>query len=769
MLIDFTRWIIAYRWIVFAFTLFLTTLALFFCTNLRIVIDPSAILPQSHPFVASESVLEGVFGEKYALIVAIAPKSGDLFDPAVLGKVQRITDDLKTTKGVIHSTLMSVTSQNAKAISGTDEGFKVSPFRTVLNRPQQLKAALDENPLYRQAIVSSDNRMFAVLAEFDADPMGYAAILSRVNLVIDRERDETVSIAVSGHVSFLGETELYSARMVVLVPLAIVLIALVLFDAFRSLQGLFLPLVTANLALIWVLGIMGASGIPLDVFNATTPILILAIAAGHAVQILKRYYEEYDRLRTAGLSAQDANREAVVASVSKVGRFMIVASLVAAAGFLSLTVFEIRTVRTFGIFTGLGILSALVIELTFMPTLRSWLKPPAWPRESKRSHGMWDTVIRRIAAWTPTPKPFVVWGLVILVAVVGASQVRIENSNKANFSPWTQVRLDDAVINQALAGTQVLYVMLDTQREDGIKRVDVLTGIEALQRELEKIPGVGKTVSIADFLKRMNQAMKGDVADAHVLPASSDLAGQYLLLYSMSGDPDDLKSYVDFTYRRANVKIFVRRDDSPFILGLVEKAKETVKASMPPDVVVSFGGGVAEAAALNEVMVRDKLLNILQITSVVFLISSLVFRSLVAGVLVLLPLMIAVLVNFGLLGWLGIPLNIPTSLISAMSVGIGADYAIYILSRYREELARDAAEALARTLDSAGKACLYVATSVAVGYGVLGLSLGFKVHQWLALLIASAMFVSVFAALSLIPALVERFRPKFLFRGVVGD
>jgi predicted RND superfamily exporter protein len=97
-----------------------------------------------------------------------------------------------------------------------------------------------------------------------------------------------------------------------------------------------------------------------------------------------------------------------------------------------------------------------------------------------------------------------------------------------------------------------------------------------------------------------------------------------------------------------------------------------------------------------------------------------------------------------------------------MSVGIGADYAIYIISRYREELRKDAAFALENTLNSAGKACMYVATAVAFGYGVLALSFGFKVHQWLALLIATAMFVSVLAALSLVPALLERYRPKFL-------
>jgi predicted RND superfamily exporter protein len=162
------------------------------------------------------------------------------------------------------------------------------------------------------------------------------------------------------------------------------------------------------------------------------------------------------------------------------------------------------------------------------------------------------------------------------------------------------------------------------------------------------------------------------------------------------------------------------------------------------------------------VLVHDKLLNIAQIIGVVFIASTLLFRGLLAGFLVLLPLVITVIFNFGLLGWLGIPLNIPTSLISAMAVGIGADYAIYLISRYREEYQSNKKMALTNTLQSAGKACLYVASAVSIGYGVLALSFGFKVHQWLALLIGCAMLVSVFASLTLIPSILKRFEPKFL-------
>ena len=142
------------------------------------------------------------------------------------------------------------------------------------------------------------------------------------------------------------------------------------------------------------------------------------------------------------------------------------------------------------------------------------------------------------------------------------------------------------------------------------------------------------------------------------------------------------------------------------------------------------------------------------------------FRSFVGGVLVLLPLLIAVVANFGIMGWSGILLNVPTSLTSAMAVGIGADYAIYLIYRLREELANgtDELAAVRRVIVTAGQAILFVAIAVAAGYGVLMLSFGFKIHQWLAILIGSAMMVSALAALFLIPSLLLTFRPNFIFR-----
>ena len=243
------------------------------------------------------------------------------------------------------------------------------------------------------------------------------------------------------------------------------------------------------------------------------------------------------------------------------------------------------------------------------------------------------------------------------------------------------------------------------------------------------------------------------------------MIAQYLLVYSLAGDLDDLSAYVDDRYRSANILVLLKTDSTAYTQDLISKLKTILPAKFGDQVTFRFGGDLAETAALTETIVHEKLLNIVQISVVILLITSLVFRSLIAGLLVLVPLALAVLANFGVMGLLGIRLNIATSVISAMAVGLGADYAIYLVYRLREELDETLDEAMAvrGALTTAGKATLFVASAVAGGYGLLALSWGFNIHIWFSILIMSAMLVSCLA-LILLPSLILTFRPRFIFR-----
>jgi uncharacterized protein len=741
--------------------------------HLKIVIDPSAMLPKAHPNVIGTTAAETLFGSKYVVVIGVGAKDGGTaMQPAVLQTVADLSRDLVKVPGVKAHTLLSATADRARAISGSADEMKVQPLLPTPVTAKGIAALstfLADNPIYQNTVVSQDQTLASISFSVDVGPKGFREVMDKVQIVLDKAQTPQVKVISSGTAVFFANVERFSARMAFLFPIALVLIGLIHLEAFRTKQGLFLPLVTAILAVIWSLGIMGAAGVSMDAFNATTPILILAVAAGHAVQILKRYYEEYERLCQA--HPQDPlyslNDRAIVESLTKVAPVMLTAGLVAALGFFSLMTFEITNIRTFGLFTGLGILSALLIELTFIPALRSYLPAPK-PRvvDGASQTRFWDRLANRLTQLVIQRHRAIIVGFAVLgvLATVAMSNINRENSTKSYFGEGLQLRQEDRVLNDKLAGTNTLYVVFKGDRADHMKDPAVLAAIESAQKFIATLPDVGKTISIVDLLKQMNHAMNGGAPGAYTLPATAELVSQYLLLYSMSGQPTDFDAYIDYDYRNANLQVWMKNDSSKYAESVVSRIRQHIEPTLPKGVTIQIGGSVPQTSALSETLVDGKMRNIAQMMAFVFVAGVLVFHSLVAGFYLALPLLFTVLVNFGVMGLTGIPLNTPNSVSSAMAIGIGADYAIYLLYRIREELQKtaDVDTALFNVMRTAGKAVVYVASAITCGYAVLMLSFNFYVHIWFGLLIVLSMIVSATSALVLIPSLIKLSTPKFL-------
>jgi predicted RND superfamily exporter protein len=355
-----------------------------------------------------------------------------------------------------------------------------------------------------------------------------------------------------------------------------------------------------------------------------------------------------------------------------------------------------------------------------------------------------------------------IFGFVVLAAALGATRLHAGNSMAAQFfeanAPVRGFRVADA----KLSGTRVVQVLVEGREPDAIKDPAVLKRIHALTVFIERLPlPVGRVVSLVDVLEQIDGAIVGGKG---TLPTSREAVAQYLLLYSMSADESDLSRFVDHDYQRSVLTAYVRTDDYEKLEAMtsaVQAEANRLFAGLP--VKATVGGGMTSAIALNETMVRGKVMNLIQISSLVLILTSLALRSVVGGLLVLLPLATAALINLGLMGWLGIPLSMGTAAISAMAVGIGADYAVYFLFRVREEFqkTRDLREANAVALVTSGKAIAYVASAVAGGYLCLALS-GFKMHVLLGVLVALTMVAACVATVVFLPALVVRLEPGFL-------
>jgi len=477
-----TTWInlvIRYRYWVIGAVLAVTVGLMSQIGHLQIIVSSDNMLPQSNHYIKTGNEIEAIFGHKFTIAIAVTATQGTIFQTAILEKVKRITTRIANDPMVIKSSVTGLAARKVKGIEGNQEGMMVNALMDKVPQDQAgidaLKKAVASNPVYDDLLVSKDQKTTLIVADVKDTGKGMSVIDEAIRAAVDPERDATVDISLGGQSIPLAQLERFSARMAFFLPLALLIIGLIHYEAFRTFQALLLPLVTAVIAVIWSLSSLAALRQPMDVFNAATPILILAIAAGHAVQVLKRYYEEYGKLKEASphKDLKELSRLAIVTAMTRIGPVMVVACIVAALGFFSLYIFEIKSVQTFGILTGLGVLSALILELTLIPALRSALKPPGdKERRREQERTLWDRLLERLLYLVMERRRAVtVITLAFLACVsLGGYLLKSESSTKQLFFGSQPIIADDNKINSRMAGSNTIYLLVDTGVDGGIKK-----------------------------------------------------------------------------------------------------------------------------------------------------------------------------------------------------------------------------------------------------------------------------------------------------------
>lgn len=763
------------RWVIF-FILLMTGFLGSRLMSLQVDMDQDTWVPQSHPFVKTTKVLEKMFGGRELVMIGIAPKHGDIYHPEVLAKVERIQREIENMPEAIRHNVISLAANKVKDIAGNSEGLTVQPMMAkVPDTPEQmaaLKLRVERNQIYTNSLVSPDQRATAIIADFKLDysKPSYEPLMIKLRAIMERERTPDINIYAAGLPVDFGSFEHNMMQMPIFFGVALLIIMLIQFYSFRSFQGMLLPLLTALLSVVWALGFMGLMGVHMDGLNTTTPILIMAIAAGHSIQILKRYYEDFQRLQTLEPSADKKwlSQRAVVECMGHVGPIVGTASIIAIITFYTLTQSEVSASSHFGFFAGSGVLATLILEMTLIPAIRAGLSAPKLKETiSEQKSSLLDRFLAALARGLAGGKAPVILALgIAAVAVIGAGVTRIDVDNSLkNFSRADSlVRTDDAALNNLFGGTNTVFFLVEGLNADSIKDPEVLKGMDKLQSYLVQQPHVGKVMSIVDIIKRLNQSMHGDDPAFYVIPEDQKLIAQYLFMYSLSGGPQDFSSYIDGDFKRAAMWAFVKTDSTTYATQLHNNVQAIIKDAFPKGVTVQMGGSLAQTVAGNEALTEDKSSSVWQMIIVVFVLSSLALRSVVGGIFVALPLGIVVFANFGVMGWLGIPLDMGTMTTAAMAIGIGADYELYLLFRFREELARtnDIYQATYRSLVTSGKAVIYVAISIAAGYAFL-LTSDFAFYSRLAVMVITTMIVSGFVAVIFLRAMTMVFKPRFIY------
>jgi predicted RND superfamily exporter protein len=233
----------------------------------------------------------------------------------------------------------------------------------------------------------------------------------------------------------------------------------------------------------------------------------------------------------------------------------------------------------------------------------------------------------------------------------------------------------------------------------------------------------------------------------------------------MSSGPDGLSGLIDDDHHALVIRGLSKTDTSEFSRAYLEKLQVFCNQRFASlDVKVGIAGGtLGVQTALNDVIIHEKATNMAQVSTIIFVLSSIVLRSLVGGLLVLGPLLLAVLVTLGCMGWTHTWLDMATAAFTAMGVSIGADFAIYLLFRIREEMHRAGSleEAVRQALQTSGKAIFFVSSAVGLGYLVLPFA-GFSLWTRLGILTTTLIVASAVATIAVVPAVILTLRPRFL-------
>lgn len=740
-----------YRWLFIVAPLVIAIGLLIPLREARINPDLNAYLPDDMPAKQSIRRLDSIFGKYEPLLVFF--ETNDVLAAPTLERVRDLSGELH--RNAAFSRVMSLF--DVKNIRGEEGAMIVEPAVRRIPKTDEARERLREelrgNDLAYGLTVSEDFRYALLLANPAEGVSDDEAVAIIEDLLKQFPGEEKVYLNGSPYLKH--EIQARTTRdLAILLPLGLLAMILFLYFSFREIRGVLLPLSVVVLSIILSMGLLPLLGWELSIMAILVPIMMIAIANNYGVHLISRYQEMNARFPDMSM------REIVGSSLVHLWKPILFTALTTIVGVLGMATAVMLPAIQMGIVSAIGIAFALVLSLTFLPSALIMMKKGKVQKSFSLPQHTW---IDRLLDWfgrisTRYPRRVVlVFASTLVLMSLGLTQLKVSVQNENILPPGHPLRVSTGVADQHFGGVKNATLLWEGDMKDPA----ILRRMEAVEQELEAMPEIGRVISLATMLRKMSEAMNDPEDPAFgLIPDTREAVAQYLEFYSMSGDPADLEQLVDFNYTRSAMTIQFKAPDLQ-TFNRVTDALEAIVAREPACTLL--GGHSLMEKELATSIVRGQIYSLVFAALAIGLLLLLIFRSVQAGLLGSLPLAFALISNFGLMGWLGIELDIATSLLSSIAIGIGIDYTIHLFWRLQTELREGLPypEAIMKTLRTTGRGITINAFSVMLGFGVLFFS-ALSLLKAFALLIVFSLLLCLLCALVLIPALSIWLRPAFL-------
>ncbi len=717
--------------------------------------DMMAMLPKDLDSRISWDAVQDEFGSTEVVFVAFGRKGRSIVNSESFAALWDVTVALQE-----QSVIDEVTCITTMSRIDSDDGFMLisdlQPSRELnMLEIERIDHYLNQNPSIRKRVLSRDEEYFNImvqpLADIPHDVMRNTVVAVGDSVLSDFEVHYGGTAYITGSVPALIRNDIS-----ILLRVGLVIMAMILMINLRNLfaVGLVFAVIVQSLIVMvgfmgWMVFLTGSESFHFAIINTSMPIILLTIANSDGVHFITKFFKEI-RIRKDTVKALEVTMDSLLVPI-------FLTSITTIAAFLSLSLAPIEQMMGYGVCISAGIGYAFFLSSTFLPAA---IRIKKWNMNSKAISraSMFENMISYFGRLvTSNPRSILAAGTIIaVVGIYGLLWLNVDVNIAGFFKPGTEFRDSIDFIDQEMTGTMDIRVRV----EGPIKSPELLKEMTGLQQMLEDNSKVTTSFSIADMVKQMHRVVMDNDPEFEMIPDERDKINNLFTMYSMSGDPDDFSTMVNYDYSVGLVTSLSRVMTTDEIVSTVDKI-ENYTQDLKSVEKASVTGMMVVLRDLVYLIVESSIISIVASVLVIGLIASVFFKRILWGVMAIIPLSVAIIINFGFMGLAGISLSHVTALLASIIIGVGVDFAIHYISQYRRLAGRVEKNNLTRdVIDDVGYPIMLDSASN-MAFGALLFS-AFLPVQYIGGLMVFAMISTSIGTLTFLAAIAELLKDRLL-------
>jgi len=752
------RFILANRKVIFVIAIILSLSAIYPALNIKSDFSLEGFFPENDPTIDEYRRFSEEFGRDDNIII-IGLESNRLFTPEVLFAVRSLADSLAQIPFITE--VRSI--WDAERLENQNGQLTTEPYlRTQLlldadsDRLKSIQSEMTSNPFIEGLILNSKGNFTAIVMVVDENENNFPSreIVIREMRRILAPYQQQYDVFIAGIPFFRNQyIHLLNGEIIFYISISSVLIIILLWFLFRSAQGIVIPILIVWLTILFTLAVLQLSGGYFEVLTSSIAPILLCVGIADSVHMLAKYNDG----RFVGLTRGKALKESLIV----LGSATFLTSVTTAIGFGTLLTSNVIPMRTFGLYTAIGVMIAFVITIFMVPSLMPLFKDVNRIQATQgRLHNALGSFLIRVfyLAQRRHKEVVLVTLLITVVATFGMTQLRVNGYVFDDVGRESPLVMDSNIISERLSPQFPLEIIIDTQQENGITDPDFILRVQQFESFLLEYDEIEKTLSIATVLEQIHKTMSPEEASIRPLPDRRDLISQYLLLAEMTG-ADALDSFTDFTYSKVRIATQTFDVGSYRINQIREELLSYIARNFPNEEITLTGTTIL-VADLTDNIVYSLASSIGLAFLFISMIMAWLFRNYKLVLISLIPNIMPIIFVAGIMGYFGIDIKPSTAVIFTIAFGIAVDDSIHFLARFRIETRRgkDLVEAIRYTTEKTGRAILLTSAILVMGFGTLGFS-DFESTMLMGRLVCLTICVAIIADLLFLPALIYWLKP----------